>query len=187
MINEHLGNLVTHSRRVTADAQALFAALSDEQFLWKPAADVWGVAECIAHIEKANSEYFPRIRSTLDKTQHHQVRETQAFKPRLLQRKFIESIAPPVKRRVRTFKVFVPLRANVAPSTKQRFIDQNNEIVGLIEQADGWDLNKHKLASPVTPLLRFSIGEALWLLVVHAQRHLLQARHVTEMPGFPSS
>lgn len=33
--------------------------------------------------------------------------------------------------------------------------------------------------------LRLSLGEALTMLAVHEQRHLLQAERVTREPGFP--
>jgi hypothetical protein len=49
------------------------------------------------------------------------------------------------------------------------------------------DLNRIKVRSPITPLVRFNLGDALTLQVVHAQRHLAQARRVREHAEFPQA
>ena len=182
-----LPELLAASEQSISNAETLFAPLTDAQLLWRPSAKVWGVADCVAHLVTSQAAYWPRIKGAFAKTREQNLRGSNEFKPRWLQRNFIEAVAPPIKRQMKTFKVFTPAESDVSPAIKQRFVDSQRELIAFMQDADGWDLNKHKLGSPVTPLLRFSVGEALWLTVVHTQRHLEQAKHVTENPAFPSA
>lgn len=61
------------------------------------------------------------------------------------------------------------------------------ELAALLERAAGADIVRARLASPVMPLLKLNVGEALELQVVHIARHLAQARRVREDAAFPSS
>lgn len=52
--------------------------------------------------------------------------------------------------------------------------------------ADGVDLRRARLASPVNRLVRLNLGDAFQVLQDHARRHLAQARRVREHAGFPA-
>lgn len=55
---------------------------------------------------------------------------------------------------------------------------------GALRSADGLDLARIKVTSPVTRLLRLSLGQWLAGLAGHQRRHLWQARQVkTELLG----
>ena len=46
-------------------------------------------------------------------------------------------------------------------------------------------LEKIKISSPVTHLITYSLMDAYRIIINHEQRHLLQAKRVAEMDGFP--
>jgi len=59
-----------------------------------------------------------------------------------------------------------------------RFIKEQDEFMKFVRESVGVDYNKIRLRSPVTPLVRYSLADAFVVIVVHAQRHLLQAQRV---------
>ena len=52
----------------------------------------------------------------------------------------------------------------------------------LLFEVDGYDL-RMGLASPVSPLIRYNLGDALRIIVVHAHRHLAQAERTRRAVG----
>ena len=98
----------------------------------------------------------------------------------------VNSMEPPPKRRLRTFKVFTP-----APAVDRRVADVLAEFQtvrdGLIERlrrADGLDLKRAKVTSPVSRFFRMSLGAYFAFVIAHDRRHLWQARQVMAAPGF---
>jgi hypothetical protein len=59
------------------------------------------------------------------------------------------------------------------------------QYVDRLRQANGLDLARARVASPLTRWLRMSLGSSFALMVAHERRHLAQARRVTRAPGFP--
>ena len=56
----------------------------------------------------------------------------------------------------------------------------------VVRQADGLDLERIKVPSPVTNLIKYNLGMAFWIQTAHDRRHLWQAREVRNHPGFPA-
>ena len=68
----------------------------------------------------------------------------------------------------------MPIDPRISARNTSLSRDQLRELIELIEAARGKNLNRPRFGSPITALLRFSIGEGLELMVRHQQRHLLQ-------------
>ena len=47
--------------RLAAEADALVAPLTEEQFTWRPAPGSWSIAECIDHLNSTARLYLPRL------------------------------------------------------------------------------------------------------------------------------
>jgi hypothetical protein len=60
------------------------------------------------------------------------------------------------------------------------------QYVDRLRQANGLDLARARVRSPVGAWLRFSLGAGFALMAAHERRHIWQARRITEMPAFPS-
>ena len=67
----------------------------------------------------------------------------------------------------------------------EQFIEHQTEFTQIIRRADGTDLNVTKISSPASRFIRLTVGEALTMLATHQQRHIQQARRLTEHPDFP--
>ena len=141
--------------------------------------------ECFDHLIATNESYFPRIVKAIETAENTGERGVRPFKPSIFGRFFIKSLRPGSGFKVKTFKVFKPKSGPKSLDVTTRFLAMQDELIALIKRADGCDVNAVKFASPVSGLLRFSIGEGLSVLVVHEQRHLLQAQNIQLTTGFP--
>ncbi len=67
------------------------------------------------------------------------------------------------------------------------FRERSAKMIELAVQADGLDLGRIRIATPVSPVLRLSLAQAFEVHVLHTPRHLAQADRVRRHEGFPSS
>lgn len=173
--------LAQHSRAF----DELWNGLTDEQQRWKPAPDVWSVAECIDHVRATNAAYRPNLGRAIEAAKRSGF-SGEPYRAGRIARWFHAQIDPDrSKRKVRGPGVFRPTMHPSDPTILQRFLEEQGEVEQLLDAARGGDLNRTKMFSPATKLLRLSIGEAFETIVLHERRHLRQARAVLDKPGFP--
>lgn len=179
----HLDGLHARLETVGEQVRALSEELRDDQLLWRPDPDRWGVADCFEHLIQSDSQYFPRLRAAIDGAAPAAEGE-RIYAPGLFARWFVRSVGPDGKMKLPAPKGFRPPPAG--PDALERFLVGQRKISAFVEEARGIDLQSARLASPVSPLVRFTVGEALTLIVAHQERHLKQALAVREEPGFPT-
>lgn len=184
--NPQLRQWVEDTRHTTGEFRKLVAERSDVQLRWKPNQKTWSILECIDHLLVTGNLYYPKIKEAVRQARESGMTEKRPFSPSFFQKHFISFVHPDSKRRLKTFSIFKPTLANTDPDVPQRFFDQQEVLCAILRSADGLDLNTLRIPSPLTSLLKFSIGEALWLNVLHVQRHFLQARNLSRVNGFPA-
>lgn len=183
--NLHLDGLYQDVKEVLHASEALIASLAPAQMTWKPKKNQWSILECFHHMLVVNNLYLPRIIEAMKKGATSHAEAIAPFKPSLFGRWFLGFVRPESKLKLKTFKVFKPQKALDDMSVLAKFTEQQRVLMKVLKKADGCDLNNVKLASPASRLIRFSIGEALTLLVLHEQRHLLQAQNILLLSDFP--
>lgn len=183
---EFLQTIASETGRINDEARSLVAGLSDTQLNWKPAPDRWSIAQCFDHLVitgLTSSPFFAkaiargRARSTA-------IEETR-YKPGWLGGWLIKQLLPEATRKMPAPKIFRPAGSSDIHGAFERFLKQQDSFIHLVRDAQGIDLNKTKMRSPVSTFMRYSLADAFVLNVVHTQRHLGQARNVVADPHFP--
>lgn len=188
--DSYLRNWLADLRSASGEARALFDELSAEQLAWKPSPKTWSVAECFGHLVASAELYHPRIAEAVDRVREEEQAETgqgekKPFKARWLQRRFIAFVGPQSRRKLKAPKKFTPAAADLdVARVENDFFARQEELGELIRKADGCDLNRGKVVSPILKWLNFTLGEVFWMLTTHAQRHLLQAQRLRRIAGF---
>ncbi len=81
--------------------------------------------------------------------------------------------------------MFRPGDPSAIQGSLKMFLDEQQKFIDFVGQCQHVDYNKTRIRSPVTPLMRYSLADAFVITVLHAQRHLAQARRVRESHQFP--
>lgn len=181
--HSHLQDLYRTLKEVEQASNSLISSLSIAQLTWKPAAKTWSILQCFEHLYTVNQLYMGKIEGAIQNASDEDGLER--FRPSWFGRKFIDFQRPESKRKVKTLKLFKPAVTDQDVTVVAQFMAQQKDLLNLIVEADQCNLNKVKLSSPATRLIRFSLGEALTLLVIHEQRHLLQAQNLQLHINFP--
>jgi hypothetical protein len=185
----HCSNLL---ERVTAEtienqkeAKRLTEDLTEEQLNWKPSAESWSVAQCLDHLTVAGAGFDSIFTEALERGRRKwPVSSVVPYRPSLIGGLLIRQIVPENARRINAPKVFRPSASEIRGSL-QKYLQQEEKLLGFVREAKGIDYNKTRLRSPVTSLIRYSLADAFVVIVVHGRRHLLQAQRVLNNPGFP--
>jgi hypothetical protein len=168
-------------------ARELTGALSASQLAWSPPEGGWSVGQCLEHLIVVADRYEARLIRGLDEA-HARLDAPYlgGHKPTWLGRLFIDAVKPANTRRFKAPKIFLP-PPRPRPDVAREFCRRQARLGELLERAKGIDLSATRIRSPITPLIRFNLGDALEILIYHAQRHLNQATRVTDHPEFPDA
>lgn len=185
-----VAELQEYSRQIAAvseDARHLVSGLSEAQFNWHAEPGQWSIAECLNHLAVTNCELIKKIEGALGHARSKGLFGKGPFRHGFLGNLIIRSMEPPPKRKFKAPQIFQPVPDKSLAEVTRDFFAAQDEVLRLIYEADGVDLGRVKLASPVTRLIRYSLGQAFLLIATHDRRHLWQARQVKENPLFPET
>ncbi|ARA94662.1 MAG: DinB family protein [Bacteroidetes bacterium] len=181
----HLQHCLAEVRDALARARALGATYSPAQLAWKPEPSVWNMLECLDHLIVLDGMYVPHIRAAIDGAPEALRGSEAPFKPSLLGRLFYQMVKPDPAFRLKAPRPFTPRPALTDTAVIDRFVAHQETLMDLMRRADGLHLRKVTLPSPLSSLLRFSLGDVFWFLPAHQQRHLRQAERLARHPDFP--
>jgi uncharacterized damage-inducible protein DinB len=185
--NELLAELHASGDALTDAACALRDDLSTDQLVWQPPDGGWSIASCFEHLAVTAELYVDRLDDTIERSRALGMVENRPYHPTWIGGWLVKAAGPGGMKKVGAPKKFRPAKDGADPKALDRFIKANTEVLRQIRSADGCDLNRVRFGSPITWLIRLSIGDALHLLVRHGQRHVGQAHRIRDSDGFPDS
>ena len=155
------------------------AGLSAAQWNFKPAPDVWSVAECAEHIAISEDRLFELITQQLMKAPAEPDKKAEAAgKDEVILEKVID--------RSQKFQAPEMLRPTHQFATQQALLDHFKEsrdrTIAYVEKTED-DLRAHFVPHRVLQLL----DGYQWVLLIsaHSHRHTLQIEEVKANPNFP--
>jgi hypothetical protein len=173
--------------RIANEADALAGALTNEQFNWRPPSGGWSVAQCIEHLNAAARQYLPSFDEGIAEAIRRGLYGEGPFRYGWLGRKMVQSQEPTTKRKFKAAKAFLPPPTRPRQESMAAFRAYQVQFIDRLRQANGLDLSRARIRSPVVSWLRLQLGLGFALMVAHERRHLLQARNVINDPTFPAA
>ena len=144
-----------------------------ERLNLQPRPGAWSIGQCLQHLAITNDVYLPPIADSLAGKSAHPVEEiTFGAFTRWFIRSYIE--ASPAAKPAKAPRKITPER-EVNLSILDRLLKGNQRARTLIRQARDYDVNHIRFKNPFIPLLRFTTGAGLEIVVRHQGRHLAQA------------
>jgi uncharacterized damage-inducible protein DinB len=153
--------------------------LSEAQWNFKPAPEVWSVAECAEHIALSEDMLFNVVTGQIMKTPADPSKRAEVKGKE-------EQVLTATVDRSQKFKAPEPLRPTHRWSTRQELIDHFKESrdrsIGYVENTQD-DLRDHFMEHPAFKLM----DGYQWLMFIsaHSHRHTLQIEEVKSNPNFP--
>jgi hypothetical protein len=164
-------------------AKEVARALTEAQLNWRAAPDSWSIGQCLLHLLVANDVYLAPIARALD---HRTPSPVEAITPGWFGRWFIRTAIEPStqKRRGKAPRKIAPPQ-HASGDVVDRFVRSNVALREMIRRAGPYDVNRIRFQNPFVPIIFFTVGTGLEIVVRHQRRHLLQAERVRKAPGFP--
>ncbi len=164
-----------------AGIQDLVAGLTDAQFNERPQPNYWSVAECLDHLVVIGSQTVPKLRDGIRRAEEKGWRKPGPYRYGWVGNYFVKLTGPTDDARKRKFKApkqYTPSSNHSISRIVKAFSGLQDELIETAVLANGVDLGRVKVPSPVTNLLKLSLGQWLTLLAGHQERHFLQAKDV---------
>lgn len=175
-----LGELRAEFGRAGSEAQRLTAGLGDAGLWQRPPDGGWSVGECLAHLNLAGEPYLAKMQAAAADARARGRTGAGPFAFGFLGGRFVRSLSGESKTKFRAPKAWLP---EPQADVLERFGRLQAGLADLAAEADGLDLGRVTVASPVSPLVRLSLFEALNLVAAHEDRHLRQAARVRAAQG----
>ena len=139
---------------------------------WKENEISWSILECFEHLNLYGDFYLPQMDS---KIKNSSTKTDLEFKSGILGNYFAKSMLPKEKlNKMKTFKDKNPLNSNLDKTVIDRFIDQQIKLLDLLNQSRNVSLNKVKIQTSVSSIIKLKLGDTFQFFINHIIRHLKQ-------------
>lgn len=166
------------------DLRALVEPLRQDQVDWRPGPGRWSIGECVQHLHLGHSPYLPLLeRAIADGWERGWVGGGARYG--FIDRWFIRNLEASPKRRLKAPKEIQPAANRPKDELLAAVSGDIAILTSLLGQANGLDLGRVRVRSPLLRLLNFRLGAVFAFLAAHYRRHLWQARQVQAAPGYP--
>jgi hypothetical protein len=160
--------------------------LSDEQFTWHPSPEAWSIAQCIEHLNVTARFYLTYIDEAIAEAIRRGLYAEGPFFYGLPGRFLVGVTEPPSRIRARARPILQPGPPRRRKDVMAAFRAYQVQYIDRLRQANGLDLARARVSTPVARWLRMSLGSGFALMAAHERRHLWQARRITSALGFPA-
>jgi hypothetical protein len=165
---------------IAGEANELTTGLSEAQFNWRPRPGQWSIEECLAHLTMVGQWEVRAIEQAIDHGRARGLTASGPFEYAAIERYILRESAPPVRHEMSAPRRFKPLHGQPVTGVLPTFLHVQSQFMRLLERADGLDLRRIKVATPISRFLKMSLGMMFAQAAAHEQRHMIQAHRVRE-------
>lgn len=151
-----------------------FQNLPTATLLQSPEQGGWSIAACLDHLNTYSIFYLSRLSVAFEKSE--QISEDITFRYSMLGRYFIRLMDPVTsKRKMKAMKKHQPSKDLDPHDVVAVWIQHMENLLVLLSKARLHNLNRIRIATSISPLIRLNGGDALHFVLAHSSRHLAQA------------
>lgn len=176
--SELLDRLEFDLKKLLETLRSQFALLPSEALQTRPGPERWNALECFAHLNAHFDYFLPRIELAIHKAKARNWAPASERKQNWLGRMAIRAVDPlnMEKNRRKSPKRINPKHLQVRQHEVKALLINCEMLLRLLQQAREVDLNQAKVAHFRWPHFQFLLGDLVEYMVLHAQRHTLQAQ-----------
>jgi len=159
----------------------LCEGLSPEELCWRPAPKSWSIAENLVHLRITTEVFAPAAERAIRAAREKDLLSQGPFPLGRMDRFFIWYVEPPPLMRLPAPKPLKPpLEESTAEGALQEFLDSQELMIRQIHSANGVDLRRARVISPIASYIRMSLLAFFKVHPGHERRHLWQMAKVRE-------
>jgi hypothetical protein len=166
--------------QIGQQASELTAKLNEARFNWRPSPAEWSIEECLAHLTMVGQWEVRAIDQAIDDGKQRGLTGQGPFEYGAVDRFIVHQTEPPVRSPLPTSRHFVPLHGQPVTAVMPTFQHVQSQLIIQLERADGLNLRRVKVSTPISRFLRMSLGAMFAQIAAHERRHLDQAWRVRE-------
>jgi DinB superfamily len=154
--------------------------LNEARFNWRPSPTQWSIEECLAHLTMVGQWEIRAIEQAIEQGKQRGLTGQGPFEYGPIDRFIVNQTEPPVRTAMPAPRHFTPLHGQPVTAVLPTFYHVQSQLMLQLERADGLDLRRVKVATPISRFLKMSLGAMFAQIAAHERRHLEQARRVRE-------
>ena len=171
-------NLIKEVENIISTVNKAFKPLTISQLNQKENIDKWSILECLEHLNRYHAYYNDAIKQGLQIAKSSTA--DNAYKNGWFGKMSIDMMSPDNAKKQKAITKFNPVGSELTKETMTKFLTYQQELLTLLAQAKGKNINQRKVPVEFFKLMKMKIGDALAFVVTHEQRHILQAQAVLQ-------
>lgn len=169
--------LLEHTRQIINQAEKL-KSCDLNTLTWKENETSWSILECLEHLNLYGDFYLPQIES---KIKNSSTEADIEFKSGFLGSYFAKSMLPKERlNKMKTFKDKNPLNSNLDKIVIDKSINQQIKLLDLLNQSRNVSLNRVKIQTSISNLIKLKLGDTFQFFINHIIRHLKQIDRIQQ-------
>lgn len=178
MISELLiQNLIEDTRKSLNQVEVL-KNFDLSSLKWKENKTSWSILECLEHLNLYGDFYLLQIEYQIIKST---IKADLEFRSGVLGNYFAKSMLPKEKlNKIKTFKDKNPLNANLNKIVIDKFINQQIKLLDLLNLSRNVSLNKVKIQTSISSLIKLKLGDTFQFYINHIVRHVKQIDRIKQ-------
>ena len=149
-----------------------------EVLMKQPTPDSWSASQCLEHLNIYGRYYLPAIEKAILIAQKKGSKSQATFKSGWLGNYFYNLMKPKndgsISSKMKAPKHSIPPPEHDAKSIVAEFIDQQEKILQLLEQARNVNIAHIRIPISIMQWLRLKLGDTFLFLIAHNERHIAQ-------------
>jgi hypothetical protein len=182
-----LSELKSITEQATKICQQKFAPLPEHVLNWKPQPEKWSILECLAHLNYYGRFYIPVFKARIQRGIEGKSTPENEVLSNWLGKKAIAAVKLDPQQRQPLQKMKTPKVSNFASQNLEKktviaeFLKQQEDFLRILEKAAEVNLNRIKIPTSLSSLVRLRLGDGLQFVIYHNERHIVQAEQVLRL------
>lgn len=169
---------------ISAEFNRQFGHLTTEQLNWKPAPNIWSIAQNISHLIVINKTYFPTFQALINGNYQSPFIAKFGFLVNFFGKSILNSVQPDRLKKMRTFPMWEPEKSAIDEGILSKFTQHQEELISYIPKLVQFIDNGDVISSPANKIIVYKLGTALEIIITHEKRHFAQATEVLDISDF---
>lgn len=172
-------SLIEQTRQISNQVEKL-KNYDLQTLTWKENPTSWSILECLEHLNLYGDFYLPQMES---KIQNSVTKSETEFRSGILGNYFAKSMLPKEKlNKMKTYKDKNPLNANLDKTVIEKFSTQLLTLLDLLNKSRNVSLNKVKIETSISSLIKLKLGDTFQFFLNHIVRHFKQIDRIKSEP-----